>query len=221
MPIAGVILFFLIFIMSVVCHEVAHAYMAYLCGDDTAKRMGRITLNPIPHIDLWWSIIMPVILYISRSPVIFGGAKPVPVNPYNYRNYRRGDILVSIAGVITNFLIAVGLSLILRLLLTIKGISPNFIIVVGLGIILNILLGVFNLIPIPPLDGSHILKHFLPRQIRQGYERIGFFGIFIIFIFIFTFGHFLMYVILFFWSKLLLLDVDLFWGILKAWMGRA
>jgi Zn-dependent protease len=161
---------------SIVLHEVAHGYVALLFGDRTAKFRGRLTLNPIPHIDPVWTIITPIIAYIlSKGTFIIGGAKPVPVNPYSYRRPVLGDICVSVAGVAVNFLIAVVMILLLNVVQFIfRGPQGTLAVKVLLNVaILNIVLAMFNLIPIPPLDGSHIFKYLLPRELQRSYENLG------------------------------------------------
>ena len=161
---------------SIVLHEMAHGYVALLFGDQTAKRQGRITFNPIPHIDLLWTIVIPIIAYfLSRGTFIIGGAKPVPVNPLNYRRPVMGDICVSVAGVAANFLIAVIMILLLNIVHFISGnlagtTAAYILLQVAL---LNIVLAMFNLIPIPPLDGSHLFKYLLPKELQRSYENIG------------------------------------------------
>jgi Zn-dependent protease len=182
-----------ILLFSVVIHELAHGWMALRLGDPTAKMMGRLTLNPIPHIDLMGSIIVPLFSLIMAGQIFIAWAKPVPVNPLNFSNYRRDDILVSVVGPFSNLVLA----FLCTLLFIVTGlISPYFVHINPLfeqgfdfllsmfagGITLNIVLGVFNLIPIPPLDGSHVLAALLPEDISESYQRIGFFGIFIILI---------------------------------------
>ncbi len=165
MPI-DIIFFIAVLIMSVVIHEVAHGYAADMLGDPTARFAGRLTLNPLRHIDPVGSILVPLLLIISRAPILFGWAKPVPYNQYNLRNQRTGTLVVGIAGVLANFAIA----LIFGLLIRFSGYSttelltlPFFrlsVVIVGL----NLLLGIFNLIPIPPLDGSKVLFSLLPYR---------------------------------------------------------
>jgi Zn-dependent protease len=161
---------------SIVLHEMAHGYVAWLFGDQTARRQGRITFNPIPHIDLLWTIAIPIIAYfLSRGTFIIGGAKPVPVNPFNYRRPVLGDICVSIAGVAVNLLIAVIMILLLNFVHLVAGnpagtLTVNVLMNVAL---LNIVLALFNLIPIPPLDGSHLFKYLLPQELRPSYEKLG------------------------------------------------
>ena len=165
-----------------VAHEYAHGYAALKQGDETALLAGRLTLNPIPHIDPWFTILMPALLwYASGGQFVFGGARPVPVNPANYRNYRRGDIIVSLAGIVTNLVIMVlcallfvglgmlGRSLTGELATEVLGIAQRMLF---WGVVLNLMLAFFNLIPLPPLDGSHVLKHLLPGGLRLGYLRL-------------------------------------------------
>src|SRR5436305_8457266 len=151
-----------------VAHEYAHAAAAYRQGDDTAFMLGRLTLNPLKHIDPLMTVIVPVMLwYASHGTFTFGAAKPVPVNPRNYRNYRRGDIIVSLAGIATNILIALACTIVI-LLLGLAGradaLEPSAGILQAMmvtGVRINMLLAAFNLLPIPPLDGSQVIKHFL------------------------------------------------------------
>ncbi|MDO9465265.1 MAG: site-2 protease family protein [bacterium] len=186
-----------VLLLAVVIHEFAHGWMAYKCGDSTARDMGRLTLNPIPHIDLNMTIIMPILIYMmSGGRAIFGGAKPVPINPNNFRNPKRDMILVSLAGCASNFVAAILFALLIRL--GIAGILPAFTLLCVYGVLINILLGVFNLIPIPPLDGSKILMSILPYKQMMAYlkfERFGFILI-IFFLFLGGFGFFFKYIIL-------------------------
>jgi Zn-dependent protease len=180
---------------SIILHEIAHGVAALWSGDDTAKFANRITLNPIPHIDLFGTIILPGTLIIfgivagTPSPVVFGWAKPVPVNPYRFRNLVRGDIFVSLAGVLTNLMLA----FVFILLLHAAGGMNVLLFATGAGV--NIALAVFNLVPIPPLDGSHVFKYLLPREMRPRYEALGFQGMFIVFIFLLVGRDLLHYVI--------------------------
>ena len=161
---------------SIVLHEMAHGYVALLFGDKTAKHQGRLTLNPIPHIDPVWTIIIPIAAYIlSKGTFIIGGARPVPVNPFNYRRPVLGDICVSVAGVAVNFLIAVMMILLINIVQFIFG-GPQAILAVRVLLnvaLLNIVLAMFNLIPIPPLDGSHLFKYLLPQELRSSYDNLG------------------------------------------------
>ena len=161
---------------SIVLHEIAHGYVALLFGDRTAQRQGRITLNPIPHIDPLWTIAIPLIAYfLSGGTFIIGGAKPVPVNPHNYRRPVMGDICVSLAGVVVNFFIAAIMILMLNLVYLVSGNFAGSVAVPVLlhAALLNIVLAMFNLIPIPPLDGSHLFKYVLPVELRRSYEMLG------------------------------------------------
>jgi Zn-dependent protease len=174
-----------VLLFSVIAHEYAHGYAALLNGDTTARDLGRLTWNPIKHIDPMMTIAMPLLLgYYSHWNVILGGAKPVPVNPRNYRNPVRGDIIVSLAGVATNLALAlvstVGIAatgLLARLAPPLTGFVGVLQAMLIMGITLNLLLFAFNLIPIPPLDGSHVLKYLLPRRWAIHYQRIGMFGL--------------------------------------------
>jgi Zn-dependent protease len=158
----------IILLFSVIIHELAHGYVAYSLGDPTAKYAGRLTLNPLKHLDPFGSIILPLLLFIAGSPFLFGWAKPVPINPYNFTDKKYGEIKVSIAGPASNFSLAIIFGLILRF-------TPNAIIAGNPGIaialtyivVINIWLAIFNLIPIPPLDGSWILFSFLPVSMRN------------------------------------------------------
>ena len=155
-PITFYIALFIVFLYSVILHEIAHGVVAEWFGDDTARMQGRITLNPISHIDPYMSILLPAMLLLFHSPVLFGGARPVPVNYYRLNNYRWGVFWVSVAGVITNFFLAFALTLPLHWAVT--PIMHDFLFDAALS---NIVLVVVNLIPIPPLDGSKALAALL------------------------------------------------------------
>jgi len=161
---------------SIVLHEMAHGYIALLFGDRTAERQGRITFNPLVHIDPLWTVAIPIIAYfLSNGTFIIGGAKPVPVDPRNYRRPVLGDICVSVAGVAVNFLIAVLMILMLNIVHIVSGqFADSLAVYVMLRVaLLNIVLAMFNLIPIPPLDGSHLFKYLLPAGLRGSYEMLG------------------------------------------------
>jgi Zn-dependent protease len=178
------LLFVPMLLFSVIAHEYAHGYAALKQGDTTALDAGRLTWNPIKHIDPWMTLLLPMLLYYaSKGAVVLGGAKPVPVDPRKYRNYRRGDIIVSLAGVFTNLLIALTCTAVIALL-GLAGhsaaLEPSAGILQAMmviGVRINMLLLAFNLLPIPPLDGSQVLKHFLPRAWAAYYQRVGFYGI--------------------------------------------
>ncbi len=167
----GVDIIFLIAILvvSVVIHEVSHGFAANWLGDPTAKLAGRLTLNPISHVDPMGSVILPAILAISGSPFLFGWAKPVPYNPYNLRKGGIwGESIVAIAGPASNILIALVFGLLLQM-----GIIPENASGLAVSIVfLNVLLAVFNLIPIPPLDGSKIFSQILPRNLALKYDQL-------------------------------------------------
>jgi Zn-dependent protease len=158
----------IVLLFSVIVHEVAHGYVALLNGDPTAKMLGRITLNPGPHIDPVGTIILPLLLLITHAGILFGWAKPVPVNPLNYRNYVWGEFAVSASGPVSNIALAALFSVLLRM-----GIhNPGLLQMAYFGVSINIFLALFNLIPIPPLDGSHILALFLPRELARMYAYL-------------------------------------------------
>ena len=170
-----------------VAHEYAHGYAALRQGDQTAYMLGRLTFNPLKHIDPWMTVLLPLILWFgSGGRMVFGGAKPVPVNPRNYRNYKRGDIIVSLAGIATNLLLA---TCCLALAIGVGWLGGAVPAVQGLalfqrmlfwGIWLNLLLAFFNLIPIPPLDGSHVLAHLLPPALALPYRQLAQYGFLIL-----------------------------------------
>lgn len=164
--------------MAIVLHEVAHGYVAWKLGDPTARRAHRLTLNPLAHIDPIGSIILPGILMFMNSPVLFGWAKPVPFNPSYFRDPRQGIMLVGAAGPVVNFVIAILSALLFRLIGPAGGLLALFLVYLC---ITNIVLGVFNLIPIPPLDGSRVVLGFLPEQWVVPYLRLEPFGFVIIF----------------------------------------
>jgi Zn-dependent protease len=182
-------------VFAMVAHEYAHAVVALQQGDDTAYSLGRVTLNPIPHIDPWMSLALPTLLYFMTSgSFIFGGAKPVPVNSRKFRHYRRGDILVSAAGVTTNFVLAlvwallfVGLGLVGRSLPSATTVLDTAQQMMMYGIRINLILCFFNLIPIPPLDGSHLLYHALPARLGTQYRTLQRFGYLPLFALLFLF----------------------------------
>lgn len=177
-----------VLLFSVIVHEVAHGFVAYKRGDSTAKLMGRLTLNPIYHIDIFGSIILPAILMLTGAPV-FGWAKPVPVNMYNLKNPKRDMIFVSLAGVTANFLLAVAagaIMFIIRAFFADVSIMASIYLILQYVIVINIVLMIFNLIPIPPLDGSRVVLFLLPRDLAQKYAKIERYGFWIILILLMT-----------------------------------
>lgn len=169
------ILGIVILVFSAILHEIMHGFVAYKLGDPTAKYAGRLTLNPIPHIDPIMSVLVPAILVLSGTPVVFAAAKPVPVNPLNLRDGRKDLALVALAGPLTNFCLAAIAALLFKLLAgTIVG---EFLFLV---VVYNLMLTIFNLIPVPPLDGSKFFSLFLPEKIAYQYMGIGQMGLFIL-----------------------------------------
>lgn len=169
-------------VVSITTHEAAHGFVADRLGDSTARERGRLTLNPIPHIDLFFTILLPLFLILSRSGFIFGGAKPVPVDVSRLRNPRRDWALVGAAGPGSNVLIVIGLAAVLSAA-TVTGLadaSSSLTEILAIGIYLNALLAVFNLIPIPPLDGSRVVQYFLTGEALALYGRLDRFGLLII-----------------------------------------
>ncbi len=197
-----------VFLFAISVHESAHAWMANRCGDPTARMLGRITLNPIKHIDPVGTVILPLIASYYHLPV-FGWAKPTPVDPRNFRNEVLDDILTSVVGPISNFVIAIGTVLLLWMIASVSPLAREILHLIPrvypghLDLLafqtssvwmpitlllyelmtINIVLGIFNLIPVPPLDGSHVLRHFLPERLRQAYDMIGMFGLLVLVMF--------------------------------------
>ena len=176
-------------IFAIVLHEVAHGWVADKLGDHTARSMGRLTLNPISHIDLFGTIILPILCIMMKGP-IFGYAKPVPINPYNFKNPRKGMALSSLAGPGINVAMALAFSFLLRVIMpAIEGFAPKqawewFAVPVslmfGYGVLINVVLAVLNMIPIPPLDGSRVVYWLLPDKQAAAYYRLERYGLLII-----------------------------------------
>jgi Zn-dependent protease len=175
-------------ILGISLHELAHGYVAYRKGDYTAKLMGRLTLNPAKHIDPFGTVLVPIMLALSGAP-IFGWAKPVPVSPVNFKSPRKDYALVALAGPASNFLLALVLAVLLKVLLLIPGpasVMTPLILMVFYGAIISVFLGVLNLIPIHPLDGSHIVSGILPAHQAQVYSRHERYGFIVLLVLIFT-----------------------------------
>ncbi|OQX54893.1 MAG: hypothetical protein B5M53_05225 [Candidatus Cloacimonas sp. 4484_209] len=171
-----IILFF-----SIIIHEISHGYTALKLGDPTAKLSGRLTLNPISHIDIVGTIILPIMLVVIRSPFLFGWAKPVPINPTNFKNPKRDIMLTSLAGPLSNLILAIIFAIFYRIFFLLGGSTNIFSRGFEYGTAINVLLFCFNLIPIPPLDGSKVLMFFLPDNIATTFRKIEPFGFIIIF----------------------------------------
>ena len=173
----------IILLFSVIMHEVMHGVVALKFGDHTAERAGRLTLNPIPHIDLFGTILLPALLIFTGSPILFGWAKPVPVNPLNFSSLRKGELFVSAAGILANFSLAIAAALIYHFL---NALPQTFPAIVGsllrFTVLINLVLGIFNLFPIPPLDGSKILLSQLPYNLAKSYQKIEPYGFLILLI---------------------------------------
>jgi Zn-dependent protease len=193
LDIQALLLFAPVLLFSVIAHEYAHGYAALKQGDTTAHALGRLTWNPIKHIDPFMTILLPLVLWFgSGGKMLLGGAKPVPVNPRNYRNFKRGDVIVSLAGVFTNLLIAVGCVILIPVIGLAGGLAAAVEPSAGvlqammkIGVRLNMLLVAFNLIPIPPLDGSHVMKYLLPPSWSFRYMQLSRYGIIILIVLIY------------------------------------
>jgi Zn-dependent protease len=158
-------------IISVVIHEMAHAYAANWLGDPTARLEGRLSPNPLVHLDPFMSVILPALLVLTGSPILFGAAKPVPYNPYNFTNQKWGEAIVAAAGPASNIALAIIFAVVARVAeVTTLFPAPFYELAVKI-VMLNLFLAIFNMVPIPPLDGSKILPRFLPWSIRMAYER--------------------------------------------------
>ena len=195
------------FLFAISVHESAHAWMANMRGDPTARMLGRISLNPIKHIDPVGTLLLPAIAMYFHAPVI-GWAKPTPVDPRNFKNPMLDDILTSVVGPISNFVVAIGAVLVLAVVKLVSQVGREIVFGIPQGfiatdtdsflvplcllfyelMIVNVVLGVFNLIPVPPLDGSHVVRHLLPAGALRIYDTVGMFGLFIL---VFWGGRFL------------------------------
>jgi Zn-dependent protease len=190
MDATSAIFYVAILIMSIVIHEVSHGFMAESFGDDTARDAGRLTLNPIPHLDLFGSILLPAVLVLLHTPFMFGWAKPVPYNPNNLSNKKWGTIAVAAAGVLANFLIAIVFGVIIRVSAGLN-LSPAFYFITSAIVVVNLALGIFNLIPIPPLDGSKILFSLLPERAFSFIVKYEQYSLILLLIFIIFFSDYL------------------------------
>ncbi len=185
-----ILAFFIFIVISAIVHEYSHAWMADRLGDPTARLAGRLTLNPLAHIDWFGTLALPLLLYVSTG-IAFGYAKPVPYNPYNLKDQKRDPALVGVSGPASNFILALILALLARFIPA----GPSFIKIISIGVYANVLLLVFNLIPIPPLDGSKLLYALLPDsawKLKRDLER---YGIFIL-LFLIMFGLRIIYPII-------------------------
>jgi Zn-dependent protease len=195
LEINGIVVMVVPLLVAVTFHEVAHGYAALKMGDPTASQAGRLSLNPIKHLDPFGSFILPLLLVISGWPYPFGYAKPVPVNPARFRDFRRGTLLVSSAGVAANLILAVITGLLFQIIVQlapfwqhdfIRPLVTDLYLMLRYSVIINMVLAVFNLIPIPPLDGSRILAIFLPPALRRPYARLEKIGMLLIAALLFT-----------------------------------
>lgn len=183
------IFYVVILIMSVVIHEFAHGYSAYLLGDNTARLSGRLTLNPLKHLDLFGSIVLPLLLILSKAGFVIGWARPVPYNPNNLRNGKYGNMIVAGAGILANLFLAILFGLAVRFAPSLgfgvyNELEPFYRITTVI-VLTNLVLALFNLIPIPPLDGSKVLFSLLPAQTRHIENFMEKWGIFLLLLFIF------------------------------------
>lgn len=185
MDFSQVIIVLPILLFSVIVHEIAHGWTALRCGDPTARDAGRLTFNPIPHIDPFMTVILPLLLIVSGAGFVIGGAKPVPVNPYLFRGGERDNVLVSASGAASNLLLALAAFLLSLLAIGFYRATGARSLIELLGLLnimvfINLLLANFNLLPIPPLDGSHILAYFLQGEAKAAYLRLSRYGIMIL-----------------------------------------
>lgn len=171
------LLLFAAILLSIILHEIAHGFVAKIFGDNTAYNAGRLTINPIKHIDPIGTIILPLMLYLSGTSFIFGWAKPVPINPRNFIDYKKGMLWTAFAGPLSNITLASFLSIFIKTVTMTQSLSG----LLSSIIIVNLVLAFFNLIPIPPLDGSRIVDHFLPYRWSLAYNRLDRYGIIILF----------------------------------------
>ncbi|KKP88164.1 hypothetical protein A2456_00465 [Candidatus Nomurabacteria bacterium RIFOXYC2_FULL_36_19] len=188
MDATNMIFYIAILVMSIVIHEVAHGFMAEYFGDKTARFAGRLTLNPIKHLDLFGSIILPIVLVVSQSPFLLGWAKPVPYNPDNLSNRKWGTMWVAVAGVLANFSLALIFGIIIRFTYD-MALPSGFYFITSVIVVINLALGIFNLIPIPPLDGSKILFSLLPESATNFINTYEQYSLVILLVFIVFFSN--------------------------------
>jgi len=184
------VFYIIILVMSIVIHEVSHGFMAEYFGDKTARFAGRLTLNPLVHLDFFGSILLPALLVLSHSPFLFGWAKPVPYNPENLSNKKWGTIAVAGAGVLANFFIAILFGIIIRFTPSLA-LPIGFYFITSIIVIVNLALGIFNLVPIPPLDGSKILFSLLPYSFLKIIVLIEQYSLILLLLFIVFFSNYL------------------------------
>jgi Zn-dependent protease len=196
----NLIFILIVWLLALVIHEVSHGWVAESLGDSTAKDLGRLSLNPLNHLDPIGSVLVPLFLFLSGSPILIGWAKPVPVNPYNLRDKKYGMLKVALAGPLANFIVAVFFALVIRFL---PPSALNLVVFLQIIMTYNLLLGFFNLIPIPPLDGSNILFSLLPEKFSEIKNLLFKFGPFLLIFFVF-FGFGYLSVFVSFVSRLLL-----------------
>ena len=188
MQIENLIVLYVVLLFSLCVHEFAHAWTANMCGDGTARLLGRMTLNPVVHIDPIGTVIFPLLMMATGTPFLFGWAKPVPVNPGRFHNYRRDDIIVSLSGIVSNLLLALIAATTLRTIFAFGafGLARPLVYILQYMMIINVVLAVFNLIPIPPLDGSHVLYHYLPPEAAERFRALERYGLIILIVFLMT-----------------------------------
>jgi Zn-dependent protease len=175
-----ILLKIVVLVFSVVFHEVSHGWVAERCGDPTARFMGRLTLNPVPHLDLWGSILLPGMLALLHSPFLFGYAKPVPVDPRNFRNPRIDGIKVALVGPTSNLFLALVSAIVLGFVARFVGVDNALVTMLKYFVVINCLLAVFNLIPVPPLDGSWLLDHTLRGAAYNAYRAFKPYGMLVL-----------------------------------------
>jgi Zn-dependent protease len=195
------IFYIAILIMSIVIHEVSHGFMAEHFGDDTARNAGRLTLNPLNHLDMFGSILLPAILILSQAGFLFGWAKPVPYNPNNLSDRRWGTLWVAAAGVLSNFFIAIVFGLIIRSTIH-MGLPSGFYFITSAIVMVNLGLGIFNLVPIPPLDGSKILFSFFPERAFSMMIAFEQYSLVLLLVFVVFFSNYLVPVLTFLFQLL-------------------